>query len=76
MSETPTATTAMLRFPDVIARTGLSRTTIWRKVRRGLFPAPVQLGENSVGWSEDEITAWVASRPRVAYAPGPKAATA
>ena len=58
----------MLRFPDVIERTGLSRTTIWRRVKAGTFPAPVQLGANSIGWPELAIIEWVESRPVVAYA--------
>ncbi len=69
----------MLRPPEVMARTGLSRTTIWRRVRAGTFPAPHELGVNSVGWPASEITAWLASRPRRTYgaeveAPAPEAA--
>ncbi len=58
----------MLRFADVIECTGLSRTTIWRRVRAGTFPAPLSLGENAVGWPEHLITEWIESRPVVAYA--------
>ena len=58
----------MLRFPDVIEATGNSRTTIWRGIRAGTFPAPVQLGPNSVGWPEPVIAEWLASRPTVHYA--------
>ncbi len=57
----------MLRAPEVMARTGLSRVTIWRRVKAGKFPAPKILGENSIGWPESEITAWLASRPRRTY---------
>ena len=65
----------MLRAPDVMARTGLSRVTIWRRVRAGTFPAPVELGVNSVGWPASEITAWIESRERRTYgAPPPEAA--
>ena len=60
-------TNPMLRPPEVMARTGLSRTTIWRRVRAGTFPAPTELGENSIGWPASEITAWLASRPRRTY---------
>ena len=59
----------MLRFVDVIECTGLSRTTIWRRVKAGTFPAPVELGANSIGWPELAIIEWVESRPVVAYAP-------
>ena len=68
----------MLRAPEVMARTGLSRTTIWRRVRAGTFPAPTELGVNSVGWPAAAITAWLESRPRRTYgaetAPAPEAA--
>ena len=57
----------MLRAPEVMARTGLSRVTIWRRVRAGTFPPPVELGVNSVGWPASEITAWLKSRKRRTY---------
>lgn len=59
--------TKMLRAPEVMARTGLSRTTIWRKVRAGDFPSPIELGANSVGWPAAEIAAWLESRKRRDY---------
>ena len=54
----------ILREPEVVARTGLSRVTIWRYERRGDFPARRRLGENSIGWIEGEINAWIAGRRR------------
>lgn len=60
----------MLRAPEVMARTGLSRTTIWRKVRAGEFPPPTELGENSIGWPESLITTWINSRPQRTYSAG------
>ena len=61
----------ILRDPAVKERTGLSRVQRWRRVRKGTFPAPVQLGPNSIGWYEDEIEAFLANRPRVSYAAAP-----
>jgi prophage regulatory protein len=58
----------ILRDPEVKKRTKLSRVQRWRRVRKGTFPAPIQLGPNSIGWFEDEIDAWLAARPRVQYA--------
>ena len=59
----------------VCDRTGKTRVTLWRGVRAGTFPAPLELGPNSVGWYEDEVVAWLASRPRRTYgAPAPEAA--
>lgn len=52
----------LLRLPDVKARTGLSRSTIYLKIAQGAFPAPIALGVRSVAWIEAEIDAWIAKR--------------
>ncbi len=53
----------LIRIAAVLERTGLSRTTIWRLEREGLFPARRRLGPNSVAYLESEIDEWVAGRP-------------
>jgi prophage regulatory protein len=53
---------SILRLPDVKQKTGQSRSTIYDKVQRGEFPAPVKLGERAVGWVEAEVEAWVKDR--------------
>lgn len=55
----------ILRLPDVKARTGLSRSSIYAYIKDGKFPHHIALGERSVGWYESEVDAWVASRQRV-----------
>jgi prophage regulatory protein len=58
----------------VCAATGKSRVQLWRDVRSGLFPAPIELGVNSLGWVRTEVEDWKASRPRRTYrAPAPAA---
>ena len=52
----------VLRLPTVKARTGLSRSTIYLRVSRGAFPAPVSLGGRAVGWIEAEVNAWLAAQ--------------
>ena len=49
----------LLRLPEVMARTGLSRTTIyvWRK--EGRFPQPVLLGTRTLAWIESELEEWM-----------------
>ena len=49
--------TEILRLPAVKARTGLSRSTIYQRVREGTFPQPINLGKRAVGWLESEIAA-------------------
>jgi prophage regulatory protein len=41
-------TDKMLRPPEVMAYTGLSRTTLWRRVRAGTFPPPTELGASAI----------------------------
>lgn len=60
--------TRFLRMSQVQARTGLSRSTIRRWVRRGLFPQPIRLGERVLGWIEAEVDQWM--RERIAASRG------
>lgn len=52
----------LLRRPDVEARTGLSRSTLYAWMAEGKFPKPVALGARLVAWRESEIDAWLAAR--------------
>ena len=52
----------MLRRPQVEARTGLSRSTIYAMMAEGEFPQPVRLGKRAVGWREAVISTWLKSR--------------
>lgn len=53
---------ALERLPSVLARTGLSRSEVYRKVHLGLFPAPVKLGERASAWAAHEIDRWITER--------------
>ena len=55
----------ILRWRDLHARTGLSRSTVWRYERRGVFPRRIQLTARSVGWIEGEVSDWLSTRDRV-----------
>ena len=59
----------LLPTKTVLGRMGWSRTTLWRRVRAGEFPAPVKTGSNSNGWFEDEVDDAQENLPRVSYAP-------
>ena len=65
----------LLRPKEVMKRMGWSRTTLWRRVRAGEFPAPVSTGANITAFYKDEVDAAQANLPRVNYAPEPEAAT-
>jgi len=53
---------SILRRKQVEARIGLSRSTIYERIKAGTFPAPISLGAKSVGWIESEIDAWLSSQ--------------
>ena len=53
----------LLKRPEVEAVTGLSRASIYSKIKTGAFPAPVRLGPNSVAWRADEIDRWISELP-------------
>jgi len=53
----------LLRFPEVRERTGLSRSTVWRLERQGLFPRHRRVSANVVAWVEAEVSEWIRSSP-------------
>jgi prophage regulatory protein len=50
-----------LRLPAVIEMVGMKRATIYKRMKAGTFPEPVQLGPRSVAWDETAIANWQAS---------------
>lgn len=52
----------ILRLPAVMAQTGLARSTVYLHIKQGAFPAPINIGPNSVGWLESDLDAWFAER--------------
>ena len=55
----------ILKLKDVVQMTSIGKVTIWRLEQRGEFPEKIVLSPNRVGWIEDEISDWIASRPRI-----------
>lgn len=54
----------VLRREAVLARTGFSTATLYRKMGKGTFPRPIQISDGLVAWPEDEIEQWLANRIR------------
>ncbi|GGB82132.1 transcriptional regulator [Marinobacterium zhoushanense] len=52
----------LIRLPEVLRLTALSRTTLYRKIKGGTFPRATRLGARSVAWVEEEVQAWIKSR--------------
>lgn len=56
---------SILRLPDVIIRTGLSRSSIYNAIKSGNFPDRVSLGPRATGWRSTDIDEWIESRINV-----------
>lgn len=54
-------------WSGICAEIGKSRTQVWRDVRNGIFPPPLETGPNRIAWVRSEVEAWKASRPRRTY---------
>jgi len=67
---------AILRLPEVMSRTGLSRSMIYMLQANGNFPRSVALSERAVGWHEAAIAEWISQRRPTAPAPHQLAAHA
>lgn len=48
-----------MRLSDVMARTALSRTTIYRRIAAGSFPPPVPISDGLVAWYESDVDDWI-----------------
>jgi prophage regulatory protein len=62
MSEHVRSSISILRRKQVEARTGLSRSSIYKMMSDGSFPKPVSLGARAVGWVESHVDQWLESR--------------
>ena len=59
----------ILRIDEVLALTGLSRSTLYRLGASGDFPKAVELcgpGGRAKGWRLSEVEEWIRNRPPAA----------
>jgi prophage regulatory protein len=49
----------ILRLPAVLDRTGLSRSTLYRKVDAGTFPRQLRIATRCAGWRESAVNEWM-----------------
>jgi len=59
----------LLSIKQVCAATGLSRTTLWRRLRSPCddFPRPIQISNGRRGFRAEEIRKWIQSRVPISY---------
>ncbi|MEZ9494944.1 AlpA family transcriptional regulator [Vibrio splendidus] len=51
-----------LRLKEVMALTGLGRSSIYKFMDENTFPKTVSLGGRAVAWVESEIEDWMSER--------------
>ncbi len=67
--DTPRSGGAPRRFinePEVARRDSLSRSTRWRRIKEGTYPAPIRISKNRVAWLEHDIEAWISAQVNAA----------
>lgn len=52
----------ILRLPEVKARTGLSRSSIYLRMTNNDFPRSIPLGGRAIGWLEADIERWLSQK--------------
>lgn len=55
------ATPRLERIASVCARTGLSRSSLYRLIRAGDFPSPVPLAGRTRAWDAAAVDAWISA---------------
>lgn len=50
----------IIRIKTVLDRTGLSRSTLYRKIAEGTFPVQVPISVHGAGWYESAVNRWIA----------------
>ena len=48
----------------VVTQTGLSRSTIYTRIRSGTFPEAMKFNGRDIGFLAEDIEAWMAARPQ------------
>jgi prophage regulatory protein len=49
----------ILRLNAVLDRTGLSRSTLYRKVQARTFPKQIRIAARCAGWRESAVNDWM-----------------
>ncbi len=52
----------IIRLPEVMSRTGLSRSSIYNFLLAGNFPSRIKLGARSIGFLEADINDWISGK--------------
>ena len=54
----------MIRMNELSKRLSVSKSTLYLWIKKGLFPSPIKVGENTVVWSEEQIQDWLLNKSK------------
>lgn len=52
----------LIRIDQVKEITGLSRSTLYEMMNKGLFPQSISIGSRAIAWTDSSIQEWIESR--------------
>ncbi|HSH85763.1 MAG TPA: AlpA family phage regulatory protein [Methylophilus sp.] len=52
----------LIKLPGVKSMTGLSKSSIYTMMRKGLFPKSIVIADRAVAWIEAEIQEWIENK--------------
>lgn len=54
----------LIKLKEVIQKTSLGHSSIYKFIAEGTFPKQVSLGAKSVAWLESEVDEWIEEKVR------------
>lgn len=54
----------LIKIRTVMQMVSMSRSAVYKEMKKGTFPHQKQQSSRSVAWLRSEVEAWIASRPR------------
>jgi prophage regulatory protein len=49
----------IIRIKTELERTGLTRSTLYRKIGNGTFPRQISISQRCAGWRESAVNEWL-----------------
>lgn len=51
----------LLRLPEVMRKSGYSRSMVYDLIAKGLYPKPIKISERAVAWRSHEVEAMMSA---------------
>lgn len=61
-------TERLIRRPEVLHLTSMTKSTMYRYIAERRFPRPVSLGDHAVAWRQSDIQKWISTLSNTADA--------